>query len=218
MKKTSLYRILFISVLLITSSAGYAQILGWQFTTPEPSDGRAKTSEANIIDENLEKSTLVRGPGAVKVSGNSRGFGANLAACETYADAKAVGAYFQFVVKAKKGYKVSLRNLSTVMRRQEEAANKYRWTYSLNGKDFKEIGAEDVSFETFENNGERQPRISLSEYPELQNVPANATITFRLYAWGGKTNTGKKINFGFGKSGSKSNPVLSIFGTIEKAE
>ena len=218
MKLKNLYRIALVSVLLMTSSISYGQILGWQFTLPEPSDGRAKNFEANIVDENLEKSTLIRGSGAVKIAGNARGFSANLAACDSYSDAKAVGTYFQFVVKAKKGYKVSLNNISSIMRRQEEAANKYRWTYSLNGKDFKEIGSEDISFETFENNGTRQPRINLKEYPELQNVPANTTITFRIYAWGGKTNTGKKINFGFGKSGSKGNPALSIFGTVEKAE
>lgn len=218
MKANNLYRLLILVVLIAFSHISYAQILAWQFALPEPTNGKEKSIVATTIDENLDKSSLTRGPGALKSAGNARGFGANLIACDTYADAKAAGAYFQFIVKAKKGYKVSLRNLSTIMRRQEEAANKYRWTYSLDGKEFKELGDGDIPFETAENVGERQPRIALSDVSELQNVPYTTTIIFRLYAWGGKTNTGKKINFGIGKSGSKGNPALSIFGTVDKVE
>ncbi len=215
--KKCLLRLSVLMMFALFSHLSYGQILAWQFSLPEPTNGKEKSIEATTIDENLDVSFLSRGIGAFKTAGNSRGFGANLVACDTYGDAKATGAYFQFTVKAKKDYKVSLRNLSTIMRRQEEAANKYIWTYSLDGKTFKEIG-EPLVFDTAENTGTRQPRITLSDIPELQNVPYITTITFRVYAWGGTTNTGKKINFGIGKSGSKGNPALSLFGTVEKIE
>jgi len=218
MKLNSIYRLLILVALITFSHLSYAQILAWQFALPENTNGKEKSIVATTIDDNLDKSSLTRGPGALKTAGNSRGFGSNLVACDTYADAKAAGAYFQFTVKAKKGYKVSLRNLSTIMRRQEEAANKYRWTYSLDGKEFKELGDEDITYDSVENTGVRQPRIALSAVSELQNVPYTTTIVFRVYAWGGKTNTGKAINFGIGKSGSKGNPALSVFGTVDKIE
>ncbi|NLO71289.1 MAG: hypothetical protein GX102_10225 [Porphyromonadaceae bacterium] len=218
MRLNHFFRISFFTLLLLVGSVASAQILAWQFTFPEHSDGKQKTAPATTVDENLEASTLIRGAGAQKVAGNKRGFSANLVACDSFEEAKAAGAYFQFVVKPKKGYTVSLRNLSTIMRRQEDAANYYRWTYSVNGKDFKELGPEDVLFEDTGNSGSRQPRTSLREYEDLQNVSYKTTIIFRLYAWGGKTNLSKRINFGFGKSGSKGNPVLALFGTVDKEE
>lgn len=110
-----------------------------------------------------------------KTQGNARGFGANLIASETFEEAKAAGTYFQFELKAKKGYKLSIHSITSIMHRQELAANKYRWVYSLDGKNFKELGEEVtlVTFVTFENKGKRQPRLHTKKIKELQNISSS---------------------------------------------
>jgi len=215
MKKTALLRILGLNVFMLLSTVGYCQILSWQFALPEPSTGKDRSANSTTNNENLEQAVLTRGPGAIAKQGNLRGFSGNFPVNATKEDAKKSGAYYQFTVKAKKGYKVSLSSLNALLRRQAESAHIYRWMYSLDGKDFKEIGNEDVVINDLNNTGIQQPQINLSAYQDLQDVPSSKTITFRIYAWGGISDKGTQIAFGFGKSNSKGSPVLAVSGNVE---
>jgi hypothetical protein len=136
----------------------------------------------------------------------------------TKADARKSGAYYQFTVKAKKGYTVSLKTLNSILRRQEESAYIYRWMYSLDGRKFKELGTDDATITDLSNNGVKQPALDLSAYPELQNLNSKTTVTFRLYAWGGVSTQKSKRAFGFGKSNKAGSKVLWIDGTVAKVE
>lgn len=206
--------LLALSFFMCASTFSFGQIVAWQFATPEPSTGREKTAKATTNDSNLELSVLSRGASAVPKQGNGRGFSANFPVNADKNEAKNAGAYYQFTLKAKPGYKFSLSSLEAVLRRQAESAYIYRWSYSLDGKDFKELGTDDVTITNLSNNGVKQAPINLVGYKELQNVSDKVTVTFRVYAWGGTANTGQAIAFGFGKSSAVGSNVLAAFGSV----
>lgn len=218
MNKSIFKHISLFAFLLIFSTNGFSQILSWQFALPQELTGKEQSIKASIVDPGLEESELTRGPNAISGPGNSRGFSGSFPMDATKADARKSGAYYQFKVKAKDGYSVSLTKLNAILRRQEESACTYRWMYSLDGRKFKEIGNDDVTITDLNNNGVKQPAISLTGYPELQNVKSKTTITFRLYAWGGVSVEKSKRAFGFGKSNKAGSKVLWIDGLVTKSE
>jgi hypothetical protein len=193
-----------------------AQLLAWQFALPTPSKGVEATFNATTNHQFLNTSTLTRGAGVIPKQGNSRGFSGNFGVDENFEEAQKSNAYFQFEVNPKNGYEVSLRSLDATLRRQEQSAHIYRWTYSLDGKNFVKIGDAEVDVTFLGNNGIKQQTINLSNIKALQNV--GKKITFRLYAWGGLTNQGKAIAFGFGKSDSKGSNALILDGAITKKQ
>ncbi|MEQ7799310.1 hypothetical protein ABDJ41_05805 [Pedobacter sp. ASV1-7] len=211
-------RALTFSLFMFVSTLSFAQIVAWQFATPEPSTGRERTAKATTNDENIEPVLLTRGPSAIAKQGNGRGFSGNFPANANMDEAKASGAFYEFKIKAKAGHKVSLSSLNAVLRRQPESAHIYRWTYSLDGKNFKSLGTNDVTISNLHNNGAKQPTVSLSGYKDLQNVPSEVTISFRLYAWGGTSNTGSAIAFGFGKSNAAGSNVIAVDGKVIPAK
>lgn len=218
MKKSILKKVFGLSVLFVLGTTGYAQILSWQFSLPQELTGREASVKASVVDAGLEESELIRGANAIAGPGNTRGFSGSFPMDSTKADARKSGAYYQFTVKAKNGYNVSLTKLNSILRRQEESAYIYRWMYSLDGRKFKEIGDGDVTITDLNNNGVKQPAINLSVFPELQNVKSATTITFRLYAWGGVSLERSKRAFGFGKSNKTGSKVLWIDGIVTKEE
>lgn len=203
-------------LLIVFANLTYGQLIAWQFSLPQPSTGRETQYKATTLDRNLKRSVLTRGPGAPGVQGNSNGFSGNLIPCTTREGAQAVGAFYEFTIRAKKGYKVSLLSLNSLLRIQESSAYIYSWMYSLDGETFKVLGDKEVIIEDKKNNGVRQPNIDLKRYDDLQNIPSSETVTFRLYAWGGNKIYGSDIAFGFGKSNSQGSNVLAVYGTIEK--
>ncbi|MDO9634179.1 MAG: hypothetical protein Q7J05_03930 [Paludibacter sp.] len=203
-------------LLVVLVNMAYSQLVAWQFSLPQPSTGRETQYKATTLDKNLRKSVLTRGPAAPGVQGNSNGFSGNLIPCTTREGAQAVGAYYQFTIRAKKGNEISLLSLNSLLRRQESSAYIYRWMYSLDGETFKALGDEDVVVADKKNNGVRQPNIDLKRHDDLQNIPSSKTVTFRLYAWGGNKIYGSDIAFGFGKSNTQGSNVLAVYGTIEK--
>lgn len=215
MSKNILKTFALLLVLFSFSVNSYSQLLAWQFTTPVELTGKEESVEATTVDEGLEVSVLTRGVGAKAGPGNSRGFSGNFTIDETKADARRSGAYYQFVVKVKKGYTVSLSQLNAILRRQENSAYNFRWMFSLDGRKFKEIGENDGAITDMDNNGIKQPELDLMSYPELQKLTENTSVTFRLYAWGGNKEKAKRA-FGFGKSNKKGSKVLWLNGTAIK--
>lgn len=210
---------LIIGLFMLMGTVSYGQIAAWQFTLPEPSKGQDITANATTNDENLEQSLLSRGPAAdPKKQGNTRGFSGVFPINETKEAAKQSGAYYQFTIQAKKGYKVSLSSIDASLRRQLESPYIYRWMYSLDGKSFTDLGKADMTAEDLNNNGAKQPSISLAEYKDLQNVSSSKTVTFRIYAWGGTSKTGSQRSFGFGKSNMSGSNILAVKGKVEAAK
>ncbi|MFN0291059.1 hypothetical protein [Pedobacter helvus] len=209
---SSFFKAIIFVVFLGLSSSASAQLLAWQFALPEPSKGVETSSKSTTTNEFLEPSTLTRGKGVVPKQGNSRGFSGNFGVDESFEDAEKSNSYFQFEVKPRKGYQVSLSSLKATLRRQEQSAHIYRWAYSLDGKNFTKIGREDVKITNVNNNGSAQSPVDLSSIKELQK--SNKTITLRLYAWGGLTNQGKAIAFGFGKSDAKGSNAIALEGSV----
>jgi hypothetical protein len=201
-------------VLLGTVNIAHAQLLAWQFALPKPTNGMETSLKSTTTHQYLEASVLTRGKGVVPKQGNARGFSGNFGVDESFEDAEKSNSYFEFEIKPKKGYQLSLNSLKATLRRQEQSAYIYRWAYSLDGKNFVKIGDDDTKVTFTGNGGIAQAPIDLSTIKELQKT--NKTITFRLYAWGGLTNQGKAIAFGFGKSNSKGSNAIELDGTVEK--
>lgn len=210
------FKVFFIVVFLCFAQVAQAQILAWQFALPTPTKGIEPSINSTTTNEFLEVATLTRGKGIAPKQGNSRGFSGNFVIDESFEDAQKSNSYFQFEVKPKKGYEVSLSSLKATLRRQEQSAHIYKWTYSLDGKNFKNVHENDITITNTGNNGVKQKPISLATIADLQNVPATKTITFRIYAWGATANEGKAIAFGFGKSDSKGSNALALEGTVTK--
>ncbi|WP_017260002.1 hypothetical protein [Pedobacter arcticus] len=215
MKKINFGKAFMIGLFTLISSAGYSQVAAWQFSLPEPSKGQDVTAKATTIDPNLEQSVLTRGAAAdPKKQGNTRGFSATFPVNTTKEESKKSNAYYQFTVQAKKGFKVSLTSIDAVLRRQLQSPYVYRWMYSLDGQDFTEIGKADITVEDLNNNGAKQPSVSLAQYKELQDVSSSKIITIRIYTWGATANTGDQRSFGFGKSNMKGSNVLAVKGLV----
>lgn len=208
------FKTIVFAMLLGVANFANAQILAWQFALPEPTKGTEPSINATTNHEFLETSVLTRGKGVLPKQGNGRGFSGNFGVDESFDDAQKSNSYFQFEVKPKKGYEVSLSSLKATLRRQEQSAHNYRWAYSLDSKNFIKIGSDDVKITFTGNNGIAQPPIDLSSIKELQKV--SKTIILRLYAWGGLTNEGKAIAFGFGKSDAKGSNAIALDGTVTK--
>ncbi len=198
---------------LLNANTAFSQILGWQFTLPNPSTGREIAAKATTNHDNLEKSILTRGSTATPGPGSMRGFNAAFPIQSSKEEAISTGSYYQFNVSAKKGSKVSLSSLNAVIRRQAESPYKYQWMYSINGSDFVNIG-EELAITDLNGWGVTQPSIDLSKHADLQNLNSDKKVMFRIYTWGGVTDKGHEMSFGFGKSKINGSNVLSVNGTI----
>ncbi len=187
-------------------------ITAWAFSNPSI-NGKELTSDATTVNTNIQQSVLTRGNNVVGTSGSTSSFAANFPITAIKQDAINAGHYFQFTMKPNPGFKFSLSSLDARLRVQENAPHHYAWQYSTDGVNFFDLGLADNTINTTINNGQAVPQIDLSAYADLQNVMANITVTFRLYAWGG---TGTSDNsFGIGKSLSGANALI-VGGLVEE--
>jgi len=175
---------------------GQTIIAAWQTQNEIPGNHPSTTNHANV-----ETGVLSRGPALGYSTSSTFSYTSLWPAGQDKAAAKAAGAYYQATIQAKTGYYVSFNTLNARVRRSAATVvSTYRWAYSLDGVNFTDVGPGDVVMTKTaadDTNGDPQPAIDLSSVPDLQYVPSNVVITFRMYAWGGTVAT---ANFGFGKS------------------
>jgi hypothetical protein len=199
---------------------GQSQVLAFKFSNED--NGKQASNTSTSTHANLEVSTLSRGLGASgkhATSGSGRSMVANLPVSATKAMSISSSSYYEFFVKAKSGYYISLTELNVTLRRQTESAYMYRWKYSIDGGNtFKEVGTRDFSILDNENEGVQQPSINLSGYSDLKNVPSSTTIVFRIYAWGGVQSNKTTTAFGIGKSSSAGSNAISVKGFLSNIE
>lgn len=206
MMKKFLFILLLFSFYAAESSA---QLAAWNFGANVK--GNEQTSQATITDTSIEVSELSRGPGTVAQKATCS-FAGTWPACSSMIGAVRQGAYYQFTLKSKKGYLLSLDRISLVLRVQPDGPRAYILTYTTDGENIFDIGSP-VRIGPTGNNGEKQPDIDLSQIAALQNIPPRTVVTFRLYAWGGKDSDNNA--FRIGKSTPSLN-ALAIYGTAEK--
>ncbi|NDP20395.1 MAG: T9SS type A sorting domain-containing protein [Paludibacter sp.] len=205
-------RFAFFAMLLCISNASFGQILEWQFFSS--TTGQEATYNATTNNANLETSVLTRGAGAA-ASGTvaAKTFLSTMTPSADKAAAIINNAYFQFTVKPKTGYYVSLTDLDLSLRISSVtlSAINYQFQYSLDGTNFNDIGSP-TTLTDIATSGVFQPTIDLAQFANLKNVSSSTTITFRLYAWGGTTGS-----FGLGLSYSASVPSLIVGGVVSNA-
>lgn len=154
--------------------------------------GTETSFTATASNPNLKTSIVARGAGLEPYA-----IGRSLASTiknyqtiprPTFNGAIANADYYEFLVSPEEGHLASLTSLSFVLRRSSYGATKYQWRYSTDGVTFYDIGNyNDLQLPLI---GSSQPQINLSHIAELQNIPNNITITFRLYVWGTSAETG----------------------------
>jgi hypothetical protein len=179
-----------------------------------PSTGGVPSVDATTVSNGLTAGPLIRGPGIVQAGlgngfsannwNNTKSTTHPVAANRTTAISE--GEYFEFSVTVQPGYKLSLASIETSLRRSAVASPmNFEWQYSLD--DFATPGIPMVNFNYFgrdsgtapanllpyqwmttdtpgQANGNPTPPLLVDTIPALQDVPAGAKITFRLYAWG----------------------------------
>lgn len=217
MKKTSqilMFMMVGLMAIAIPNRSFAQQILAFKFTYND--NGKQESSLSTSTNANLEQSVLSRGKGASNTKpASTSAMVAIMAISSTREEAIKNDAYYEFFIKTKPGYKVSLKTLKANMRIQEASANTYRWRVSTdNGKTFSDIGTEDVKITDLDNLGSEQPVIDLQAVKTLQNVKTDNPIIFRLYAWGGTSENIKNSAFGLGKTVGNFNNVISVAGYI----
>lgn len=198
-------------------ASAYSQvsvIAGWQTAAGISGAHNSTTNHAN-----LETAVLSRGPGLAYSNSSSNSYVSIFKIDATKPAATATGSYYEVTIKAKSGYYVSLISLDAKVRRAlATSVNQYRWSYSLNGADFTEVGPGDVTMTDnaiLNTSGDVQPSIGLSGVAALQYVPSAMTITLRMYAWGATSDLNAS-NFGFGKSATGVN-TLAFSGTVSSS-
>ena len=213
--KLKLSAMLLIAIaLLLPVKLNAQQILAFKFTYLD--NGKQLSSSSTTTNPNLEKSIISRGKGAQDNSVSSvRSMVANMQACKTKVEATKYENYFEFFLKAKPGYTVSLKDLKVILRAQQNSANTYRWAYSLDeGNSFTDLGQSEVRIDNYENDGSQQQPIDLSSHSVLQNLPTEKKVVFRLYAWGGSSSSSTDRAFGIGKSSSQGSNAISLTGYV----
>jgi DNA/RNA endonuclease G (NUC1) len=123
--------------------------------------------------------------------------------------------YFEFALSVENGKALSLTQITAVLEGTDTfvTGNSYvgaanQFSYSINGGSHVLIGNPSI-ITSISPSG---MTVDLSGVNDLQNLPANTTVTFRFYA-SGQTTTG---GWGF-YSGSLSTVGLGVVGTIAKA-
>ncbi|MDD7886272.1 endonuclease/exonuclease/phosphatase family protein [Flavivirga sp. 57AJ16] len=171
---------------------GDESLIGFQFALPN-SSGNEESYPSTSNNLGVYSSTLNRGSGIPEDSntGLSRGFTARnfLPLNGTKSDALTNSNYYEFALSPKEGSTASLTSLNVRLRRSNSGCNAYRWSYSLDGVNFTDMGTGNVPF-TSGYDGIDQPEIDLGSIAALQNLTYGTTVTFRLYAWGNTTDTG----------------------------
>lgn len=158
---------------------------------------------------------ITRGSGWVTRNTLEHGYTSNVDVFSSASEAKAktVGKpeCFQFALNIGLiGNNVlALYTIDARIRRSANGNNKYVWAYSFDGTNYTDISNSTYTISDSDENGIFRPTVDLRSINELQALPGNTKIYFRLYAWGSTTSGG---TFAFGKSANASEASLDISG------
>lgn len=199
-----------------------AQILAWSFSDRDTQGGEGVIM-ANLKDPGLKPSFLIRGPAMLNTHTFSRTFMSKLDLIESPNNTKQKafeeGAYIQFKVIPGHGHKVSVSFIAAKIR--PGAGGRpyyYRWTYSLDGQTFIELGEEDgqIRYDNNKRDGEEIPIVKLANILDLQNISQRNGAVFRLYVWGALNPENSTFAIGRSEQNKSDSYVLKVFGEVKK--
>jgi len=209
---------IFCLIVLFGFQKSNAQLLAWDFFN---NTSTVASYNSTYNDPNIASSVLTRGAGAPSGGGYSYGFSMGFVPAATdLATAKTNNAYVEFKVLAADGYYMSLSDLDVKLRRHQNAAYMYRWTYRKTGQtEYVPLGSSDGNIGNYDSGNDQgvtQPTLDLSLVSDLQNVQPGDTVTFRLYAWGATSTTNAATAIGKSAS-SRAATSLMVRGTTSSA-
>jgi endonuclease/exonuclease/phosphatase family metal-dependent hydrolase len=160
---------------------------------------------------NLTVVGLTRGPGVTTTpTAASRAWGGNGFDSNSLANAIAAGDFVTFSVAAHEGYTLSISNLNRFdYRRSSTGPASGVLQYQVGASAFNFIA--NLDYSTTTSGGASLGAISLTGFPELQSVPAQTPVTFRIVNYGGTSAGGTWYIFDVANS-----PALdfSLTGTL----
>lgn len=180
-------------LVLATIVPALAQLAAW---SPAGLSGYGPSPwAATTVAPNITVGGLTRGPG-VGTGGTAAG--------NAWGGTNWAGYYASFTIQANAGYQVSLSSLSLFYRRSGTGPGTGQLQYSTDGSTFTNVPGGAFTYSSTSSSGASLPAVTLSTITDLQNVPCNTTITFRIVNYGGGS-AGTWYVFGSG---------LSVTGTV----
>lgn len=180
--------------------------------------GNDSPINANGVNANVQQANLSRGPGVIYANNSTLSYVGTFAAGADFTTAQSSGAYFQASVTLNTSKNVNFSTIKARLRTSNAGSVKnYKWYYSLDNSTYHEVNTGNTGIGYTNTQGEDQPEVSLKHIAALKGLSANATVYFRIYAWGADaTATTSERGFGFGKGEDNvaGRAVLSITGTI----
>lgn len=183
--------------------------------------GKTTAINANIINSNVQQASLNRGAGAANADNSTFSYVSTFAASNDLSTAQSTSAYFQAAVTLNSTKQVSFSSIKTRLRTSNaKSVKSYKWFYSLDNVSYIEIAAGNTSIGFTDTQGEIQPEVNLKGINDLKNLTGNATVYFRVYAWGAEASgTAGERGFGFGKgeNSTTGRTVLTFTGTVSES-
>lgn len=180
--------------------------------------GKTGSINANIINENVQQASLSRGTGAAYVNNSTLSYVATFAGGGTATTAQSTNAYFQTAVTLNTTKQVSLSTIKARLRTSNaKSVKNYKWFYSLDDINYVEVAMGNTAIGFTDTQGEVQAEVNLKGINDLKNLTGNATVYFRIYAWGADASgTDSERGFGFGKgeNSTTGRTVLTFTGTV----
>lgn len=186
-----------------------AQLVAWQFGPDTRGDEEIAMS--TFEDPYMFGSELTRGVGVQRQKA-TYSFAGIWPECKSLVEAVRKKTFYQFSLKTRKNYRMSLDRIELILRIQPNGPQEYVFAYSVDGDNYVNVG-HPVRVSPTSNDGEIQEPIDLSTISDLQNIPSKTRIYFRLYAWGSKDGW-ENTAFRIGKSTSN-RPALAVYGSVE---
>ena len=213
-------RCFFTALGITVMSSLNAQLVAWSFSAPD-TKGDETAVAATFKDAGIKAAVLTRGSGLLNTNKYTRSFMSKLSLAGTASnnrDAASVSKqFYECSVLPVKGTVVSLSALHVKLRPGAGGTFFYRWTYSLNGKEFKELGSGDqlIKLDYKKPDGVLQPELDLSGISELQQVNGKKGVVFRLHVWGGSNPETATFSIGRSDAGNSKSYVLWIDGAVK---
>ncbi|WP_299568147.1 phospholipase D-like domain-containing protein [uncultured Pedobacter sp.] len=165
----------------------------------------------------LFPSVISRGSGLV-LSRLAKGFSSSKAVLEdpdarttSIQEAITRNEYFELAIQVKPGKKISISNLSAIIRRTGGGSSKAQWAYVINGANPVLLGDGVIDVPVYTSGGAID-EINVSGVAELQNLVTSSNVKLRLYMFG---ETSRGGTFAFGQSSTAAPEVLVLRGDLE---
>lgn len=183
---------LLMSCLLFWSSILNAQVILSAWEVSGQTGFGISPFEPAFVSSGIIADSMIRGTG-MGTSGTaaSNAWGGNQLTEQSDSAAAIAGDWLLFALRADSGYVLSITEISAYnIRRSATGADSGLWQYKLGAGSWSDIGNPIFWGSNTTASGNAHSSISLLTFSELQKVPADTVVWFRLLLWGASGSIG----------------------------